>query len=123
MSSLEIFEMRLRVHHVTARELRRLGRGQLHRDLVGDLFRQLALQGEDIFELSVISIRPQRFVGARRDELDIQPHAPADEMCGAFENRLHAQLPGDLRKRQRRPLVVHRGGPGDDAQGLDAGQV
>ena len=115
--------MRLRVHHVTARELRDLGRGQLHRDLVGDLFSELALQAEDVFELSVVPIGPERFVRARGDQLDIQPHTPADEMRGAFENRLHVQLPGDLRERQRGPLVVHRGRPRNDAQGLDAGKI
>ena len=115
--------MRLRVHHVTARELRDLGRGQLHRYLVGDFFSELALQAEDVFELSVVPIGPERFVRARSDQLDIQPHTPADEMRGAFENRLHVQLPGDLRERQRGPLVVHRGRPRDDAQGLDAGKV
>ena len=116
--------MRLRVHHVTAaRELGDLGRGQLHRYLAGDRFSELALQAEDVFELSVVPIGPERFVGPRGDELDAQPHTPADEMRGAFENRVHVQLPGDLRERQRGPLVVHRGRPRDDAQGLDAGKV
>ena len=82
-----------------------LGRRQLHGDLVGDLFSELTLQREYVFELSVVTIGPERFVGACGDELDIQPHTPADEMCRAFENHLHVQFPGDLRERQRRPLV------------------
>ncbi len=81
--------MRLRVHHVTTRELCNLGRGQLHRDLAGDLFRELALQVEHVFELPIVAIGPDRFVRARGDELDAQPYTPADEMCGAFENRVH----------------------------------
>ena len=49
-------------------------------------------------------IGPERFVRARGDELDTQPHTPADEMRGAFENRLHVQLPGDLRSDNAVPL-------------------
>ena len=115
--------MRLGVHHVTSRELCDLGRGQLHRDLAGNLFSELALQVQDVFELSIVPLGPERFVRARGNELDVQPHASADEMRGALENRLHVQLPGDLRERQRGPLVLHRGRPRDDPQGLDAREV
>src|SRR5688572_10330333 len=104
MPSLEIFEMRVRVHDVTAREPCGLGRRQLHGDRLGDLFSQLTLQCEYVFELSVVTIGPERFVGACGDELNTQPYTPADEMCRAFENRLDVQFLGDFRERQRGPL-------------------
>src|SRR6478672_4291072 len=100
MPSLEIFEMRLRVHHVTAGELCDLGRGQLHRDLSRDAFSERTLKVQDVFELSIVPLGPEGFVRARGNELDAEPHAFADEMGGTLENRLHVQLPGNVRERQ-----------------------
>jgi hypothetical protein len=123
MPSLEIFEMRLGVYHVTAGELCDLGRGQLHRDLSRDPFSEFTLQVQYVFELSIVPLGPEGFVRARGNELHAQPHAFADEMGGALENRLHVQLPGNVRERQRGALVFHRGRSRDDPQALDAREV
>src|SRR4051812_36684158 len=74
MPSLEMSEMRVRAHDVTAREPCGLGRRQLHGNLVGGLLSELALQSEYDFELSVVPSGPERFVGARGAELGIQLH-------------------------------------------------
>jgi hypothetical protein len=76
---------------------------------VGDLFSQLTLECEYVFELSVVTIGPERFVGACGDELNIQPYTPADQMCRAFENRLDVQLPGDFRERHAVPGIIAEG--------------
>ncbi len=66
---------------------------------------------------------PERLIAARGDELELNPHALADEERGAFDDGVHVQLASDLRKRLRGPFVLHRAGSGDDAQGLQARQI
>ena len=80
MPSLEVLEVRLGIHRMTAFEPFDLGRGQLQRDLSRHPLREPALQIEHVFELPVVALRPEGFVRARGDELDAQPHAVAGEL-------------------------------------------
>jgi hypothetical protein len=52
-----------------------LVRGELRLQLVGNGFGDLALDGEDIGQIAIVSLRPNIRVTARVDQLRIHPHA------------------------------------------------
>src|SRR5947207_15382742 len=115
MTGLEEFEMRFRIDWLAARELHRLRRRNLNRDLPGDSLGELALQPEHVLEIAVVAFRPQRFIRARGDELDVHAHPLADEERRAFEYRVHIQLARYLGKRFLDSLVPHHRCRRDDA--------
>jgi hypothetical protein len=92
MPSLEIFEVRVRVHDVTAREPCGLGRRQLPGDRVGDLFSKLTLQCEYVFELSVVTIGQS--VSSVRAAMSWTFNRTPPTRCAEPSNRLHVQFPG-----------------------------
>ena len=108
---LRILEMRLRVHHVTARELVDLGRASAEPRSRAPPLRPASLcRPSTSSRSSIVAIGPERLVACARRPAGADSRTRfADEQRGAFEDRLHVQLPGDLRERQRDPLVLHRG--------------
>ena len=123
VAALEVLDVRFRIYRAAPSHLRRLDGGELDGDLARHRFRELALEAEDVLELPVIPVGPERLVRARRDELHAHAHTIADQVCRAFEHGIHVQLARDLGHGELRALVAHHRRSRDHAQRLDTRQV
>ena len=123
MPALQILEMRFRVDRLTTRELHRLRRRNLDRDLPRDRLGELALQPQHVLEIAVVAVRPQRFIGAGRYELDVHAHSLVDEERRAYEHRVHIELASDVGKRFLDSLISHHRCRRDDAERLHFREV
>jgi hypothetical protein len=98
--------------HVPGRLDGQLGlllRGQGDAQRLGNLARDLVLHLEDVLHLAVVPLRPQRKVGARVDELRVDPQAAAGPAQAAREHVGGRQLLADLGRGHRPvPIGQHR---------------
>ena len=81
---------------------------QLGLKLIGDFLRNLALDGKDIGEIAIISLRPQMCVIARIDQLRVHAHTIAHALHAAFHQMRDSELLRDLAQVARdSSLVLH----------------
>ena len=119
----EIEVVRLEVLRRLGGELRLFLGGQLDPQRLGDLVRDLVLNGEDVGHLPVITLRPDGEAGRRVDELRVDPQPVPGAPQAALEGEVRPQLPADVRGRGL--LVAERedGGARKDVQTLDLREV
>jgi hypothetical protein len=115
--------MSLRIDRTRFRESSPLPRFQRDPDLLRNRPGDLVLQQEDVLQIALVFLAPDRMVGGRIDELGHDPNPVAGAHDRALDERVHAQLPGDLRDGLLRLLVPHRGSPGDHAQRIDLPEI
>ena len=94
-------------------------RRQLHSNGVGDLAREHALQDHDVAERSFVPIRPEVLFGTDLDHLRADTHPFGGTEHRAGDERVDAQLPGDLRRPLTCLLQWHDRRAGDHAQRAD----
>ncbi len=120
VTALQILDVCLGVHGTPFRELRRLARGHLHRDLLGHRFRHPALQIQHILDFAVVAVSPHRFVRPGGDKLYRDAHAFADEERRSLEDGVHVQFARDLREAFLGALVLHGRSARDHPQRFEA---
>jgi hypothetical protein len=91
---------------------------QRGRDTLGDL----VLDGEDIFELAVVALRPALIAVLDVDQLHVDPEAIAGLAHAALENRGDTQAPSHGADVHSRPTELERRAAGGDAEPIDVGQ-
>ncbi len=95
------------------RHLRFFLRRQSGLEGIGDLLRQIALNGEDIGELPVVIFRPQMLVGVGIDQLHVHAHAIADASHTAFQDRADPECFSDLARADGFAAILHDRRAGD----------
>ena len=78
---------------------------QLGLKLFGDFLRNLALDGEDIRQIAVVSLRPEMRVVPRIDQLRVHPHTIAGRAARCLRGRVRPELLRDLAQFARDPLL------------------
>ena len=111
------------VHRAGGADPGLLFRGQLDADLAGDRLGHFALEAENSVEGTLVGFAPDVAVVGAIEQL----HGDADLVVfaddGALEDAVDTQFMGDLGQVFLCALVLHDGGMGDDAEGLDAGKL
>ena len=97
--------------------------GELHREDPDDLLRDLVLQGEDVLQIPVITLRPHVVPRGGVDELGGDPHAIAGLANAALQDVAHAQLAAHLRGLDRPALVREDGVARDHEQPGELGEA
>src|SRR5437879_8505499 len=94
---------------------RRRGRGgeQLELERLSDAAGDLAMDGQHIGGVALITLSPERSVVPGAEKLRIDAHTPVGAADAAFEDVVHTKLPCDLVRRLLGALVLHRGAPLD----------
>ena len=82
----------------------------------GDLLAQLVLDGEDVFELAVVALRPQVVSGCRLDQLGGHAHPVGGLAHASFEYVSNAQVAAHFLDLDRRALVGEHRVAGDDEE-------
>ena len=72
-------------------------------ELIGDLFGDLALNGEDVSQIAIVYLCPKMRVCPGVNQLCVYAHTVAGALHAAFEHMRNAEFLGDLAK------VAHRG--------------
>ena len=124
ISTLEIRIVRFGIHARRSGQPRLLARGELHVDLPGDRRGQFRLQRQHIARAALEALGPEMLVRTRVDQLRRDPHFVAGSRHRSFHDRVHVELPGDVRR--RRPILaleLHRRSARDDAKLADGRQV
>ena len=75
---------------------------------LGDAFRDLAFNREDVGQLAIVNVSPEMAIGRRLDQLDVDAHLVRRTLHATFEDVRDAQLPRDFRQVIRRTLEVLR---------------
>jgi len=119
---LQVQLVGLGVHGSLPRELRALLRRDLHADLPGDRARDVTLDREDVAQLPVVAFRPH-LAFRRIDQPGVDADVVARPEHRPLDDRVHVEVPRDLRKRLLRSLVAHGRGPRDHAERRDLGKA
>ena len=92
--------------------------------LVGNRLRDLALNGKDVRQFAVISLRPEVPIGARIDQLRVDAHAIARALNASFHDMRDTKLLADLAQISRgSAFVLHHRSAADHFQIGDLRQV
>ena len=75
---------------------------------LGDSFRDLAFDREDVGQFSIVSVGPKMRVGQRVDQLHIHAHLAVRLLHAALQNVRHAKLPRDIAQIVRSTLIFLR---------------
>jgi hypothetical protein len=92
------------------------GTQQRHRQRIRNLVGDFVLDGEDVFQRTVVAARPQVRPVSRIDQLCGDTHALAGTLHRTLEHGFHPQLLGDLTHIHIGVLECERGGACSDAQ-------
>ena len=106
----------LRRHHLLFRA------GELRLQGVGDRFRDVRFDSENIGELAIVNFGPEMCVRHRIDQLHVDAHLIVRLLDTAFENVEDAKLLCDVRQILRRAFEFLRRSPGNDFQVGHLGQ-
>jgi hypothetical protein len=66
-----------------------------------------ALQNQHVFEIVIVTFRPQMTITGRVDQLHPNPHPVSDTLHGPFNQSINAKFTANLRGCSARALVVH----------------
>src|ERR1700730_1231844 len=93
-------------------------------ELVGNRLRNLALNGENIRKIAIVSLRPKMRIRAGVNELSIDPDAVGRALDTTFQNVGNAQLPSDFTKvAGANDLILHHAGATNHLKVCDLGQI
>src|SRR5438874_10209289 len=76
----------------SSRERAGFRRGKFRLERIGDLLRDLALHGKDIFHLAVVRFGPEMRIGASVDQLHVNAHFVGGLLHTAFQNGRDSEL-------------------------------
>ena len=92
--------------------------------MIGDRFRDFALNSENIGQIAIVSLRPEMRIGARIDQLRVYSHAIASTLNTSFHDVHDAKFICNLAQITfRSGLILHNRSAADDLQVRDPGQV
>ena len=116
--------VRLRVHRARAREAGVFLRRQLQLDLARDRRDDVVLEREHVAQVALVPLGPQLRLGVRVHELRGDPHPVAGAQHRPGDQRVHAQLLGDLVRWLVGLRETHHRPARDDAlQAPESGEV
>jgi hypothetical protein len=118
VAAAEVGEMRL-----GGRSMRAGRRGKAHLDLAGDAAGHVTLDRQHVAHLAVVALRPHVRLVARANELGGDTEPAVGLPHAALEDEVDPELPPDLAHALRALLVLHDGGPCDDAEVSQPAQV
>ncbi len=90
--------------------------------LPGDLSRDLALDREDVFQISIVFLCPDMRIGAGVDQLRVYVEPGAGFAHATFQYMRHAKRITDL-ARVVLVTILHDAGPADDLESGDFRQL
>src|SRR5712671_1976907 len=98
ITAFQVIFVTSRTDRAGAGQLLLLFGSQTYSDLVDDRAGHLALQGENVSQWTFIGIRPEMAVSRDPYQLRGDSHPISSPQHRAFDNCVHVQIMGDLRK-------------------------
>ena len=88
-----------------------------------DSLRHIALDGKGVVQRAVVALRPKVLVSRCVDELHVHAQAVPCHLHAALDDAANTKLGRNLLQRLGRVRVAHHGGPADDLEGRDLGEL
>src|SRR5205085_8839346 len=99
-------------------------RRQFRLKLISDCFRDLALNGENISKIAIVSLCPEMGVVPRINQLRIYAHTIVCSLHATLEQMYHAELSSNFAEiAPHLALVLHHAGTADDLEVGDLSQI